>query len=310
MVMALVCFAAIAVMYWPVFRSIFSGGSLYSDVLLPTGASFTQLVQSATTPWVFGSGTGIPAPPTPWLLVLMLASLVTLGHVTAALAMILFVAAPLSALSFWALAGVFTRSDVVRVLGGLLWASTGIMFGWYAQANMPMLTVMVFLPAAFAFVFRAVGMYHTEDPLKPRTSVQAAAIAALCFIPVVAAEPQLLFALIVVFLMFLLFVRRKRAMLLLIPVPAAFAVAPTLVNAVRYADLGMWRQLFGDITVPTSSANGSPASLSLLEAAQRALGWRMGRLIMPIWRSLCCLASSRCLLLLRWCCRSRCGPRD
>ena len=47
-VMALVCFAAIAVMYWPVFRSIFSGGSLYSDVLLPTGASFTQLVQSAT----------------------------------------------------------------------------------------------------------------------------------------------------------------------------------------------------------------------------------------------------------------------
>lgn len=61
----------------------------------------------------------------------------------------------------------------------------------------------------------------------------------------VAAEPQLLFALIVVFLMFLLFVRRKRAMLLLIPVPAAFAVAPTLVNAVRYADLGMWRQLFG-----------------------------------------------------------------
>ena len=143
---------------------------------------------------------------------------------TAALAMILFVAAPLSALSFWALAGVFTRSDVVRVLGGLLWASTGIMFGWYAQANMPMLTVMVFLPAAFAFVFRAVGMYHTEDPLKPRTSVQAAAIAALCFIPVVAAEPQLLFALIVVFLMFLLFVRRKRAMLLLIPVPAAFAV--------------------------------------------------------------------------------------
>ena len=76
--------------------------------------------------------------------------------------------------------------------------------------------------------------------------------------------------------MFLLFVRRKRAMLLLIPVPAAFAVAPTLVNAVRYADLGMWRQLFGDITVPTSSANGSPASLSLFEAAQCALGWRMG----------------------------------
>ena len=274
--MAAVCLIAMIVLYWPVFRSVFSGGSLYSDVLLPTGASFHQLVQSATTPWVFGVGTGIPAPPTPWLLVAMVASLVTLGHVPAALSLILFAAAPLSALSFWALAGIFTRSDIVRVLGGLLWASTGILFGWYAQANLPMLTVLVFLPAAFAFVFRAVGMYHTEDPLKPNPSVQAAAISALCFVPVVAAEPQLLLALIVAFLVFLMFVRRKRAALLLIPVPAAFAVAPTLVNSVRYADQGAWRQLFGDIMVPSSAANGSPASLSLLEAVSRALGWNMG----------------------------------
>ena len=164
----------------------------------------------------------------------MVASIVTAGHVPAALGLILFAAAPLSALSFWALAGIFTRSDVVRVLGGLLWASTGMMFGWYAQANLPMLTVLVFLPAAFAFVFRAVGMYHTEDPLKPHPSVQAAAISALCFVPVVAAEPQLLLALIVVFLIFLLFVQRKRAALLLIPVPAAFAVAPTILNSIRY----------------------------------------------------------------------------
>lgn len=272
--LALVCFVTVMVTYWTVFRGMFSDGSLYSNLLLPTGASFKQLVQSATTPWVFGSGTGIPAPPTPWLLVLMVTSVITAGHVPAALGLILFVAAPLSALSFWALAGIFTRSDVVRVLGGLLWASTGMMFGWYAQANLPMLTVLVFLPAAFAFVFRAVGMYHTEDPLKPHTSVQAAAISALCFVPVVAAEPQLLLALIVVFLVFLVFVRRKRAALLLIPVPAAFAVSPTIVNSIRYAGLGSWRQLFGDIMTPSSSLNGSPSALSLLEAAQRALGWQ------------------------------------
>lgn len=274
LIMAFVSFAGIVGLHWPVFRTVFSDGSLYSHVLLPTGASFHQLAQAATTPWVFGAGTGIPAPPTPWLLVLMVSSLVTLGHVGGALALMLFAAAPLAALSFWALAGIFTRSDVVRVLGGLLWASTGIMFGWYAQANLPMLTVLVFLPAAFAFVFRAVGMYHTEDPLRPRPSVQAAALSALCFIPAVAAEPQLLLALIVAFPAFLLFVRRKRATLLLIPVPAAFAVAPTLVNAVRYAHLGSWRQLFGDITTPSSDVNGSPAALSLLEAAGRALDWR------------------------------------
>jgi GT2 family glycosyltransferase len=271
--MALVCFAAIIVAHWSIFRAALSGGSLYSDLLLPTGASFDQLVQSATTPWVFGAGTGIPAPPTPWLLVLMALSVVTLGHVQAAMTLLLFVAAPLSALSFWALAGIFTRSDVVRVLGGLLWACVGVMFGWYAQANLPMLTVLIFLPAAFAFVFRAVGMYHTEDPLKPHPSVQAAAISALCFIPVVTAEPQLLIALIVIFLTFLIFVRRRRATLLLIPLPAAFAVAPTILNAIRYAGDGSWRQLFGDIMTPSTSINGSPAALSLLEAVQRALGW-------------------------------------
>ncbi|PJM79149.1 glycosyltransferase family 2 protein [Bifidobacterium scaligerum] len=273
--MALVCFMSVAALHWPVFRAVFSGGSIYSDVLLPTGASYRQLVQSATTQWVFGAS--IPAPPTPWLLVLMVASLVTLGNVAAALSLILFSAAPLSALSFWALAGIFTRSDVVRVLGGLLWASSGIMFGWYAQANMPMLTVMVFLPAAFAFVFRAVGMYHTEDPLVPRPSVQAAAIGAMCFIPPIAAEPQLLLALIVAFPVFFVFVRRKHAMLLLIPLPAAFAVAPTILNAVRYANQGMWRQLFADITIPQSALNGEPSSMSLLQSVQRALDWRLAQ---------------------------------
>ncbi|MBW3089276.1 glycosyltransferase family 2 protein [Bifidobacterium miconisargentati] len=273
MIMALVSFLGIMAIHWPVFRAVFSNGSLYSNTLLPTGASFHQLAQAATTPWVFGSGIGIPASPTPWLLVLMVASLFTIGHVGAALSLMLFAAAPLAALSFWALAGIFTRSDVVRVLGGLLWASSGIMFGWYAGADLPMLTVLVFLPAAFAFVFRAVGMYHTEDPLKPRPSVQAAALSALCFIPVVAAEPQLLLALVVTFVAFLMFVRRKRATLLLIPVPAAFAVAPILVNSVRYAHLGSWRQLFGDIMVPSTASNGSPEALSLLQVAQRALGW-------------------------------------
>ncbi|NMM93529.1 glycosyltransferase family 2 protein [Bifidobacterium oedipodis] len=271
--MAVGCFAVIVGLHWQVFRAVFSDGSITSNRLLATGASFHQLVQSATTPWVFGAGVGVPAPPTPWLLVLMGASVLTLGNVAAAMALILFAAAPLSALSFWALAGIFTRSDVVRVLGGLLWASLGVMCGWYASADLPMLTVLIFLPAAFAFVFRSVGMYHTEDPLKAHPSVQCAGLAALCFVPPVAAEPQLLLALIVIFVGFVLFVRRKRVTLLLIPVPAAFALAPTLVNALRYAHQGAWRQLFGDIMQPSSTVNGSPAALSLLEAVCRSIGW-------------------------------------
>ena len=75
--------------------------------------------------------------------------------------------------------------------------------------------------------------------------------------------------LIVIFVAFLVFVRRHRLMLLLIPFPAAVALAPTLVNAVRYGADGMWRQLFGDIMVPAATVNGTPKILNL-----NALVWR------------------------------------
>lgn len=270
--MALIAFAAVAVMYWPVLRALFSGGSLYSDQLPATGATFGQLAEAASTQWVWGIGGGVSLPPAPWLWVLLLASLFTLGNVAAATGLLFFLAAPLSALSFWALAGVFTRSDTVRIASGLLWCSFGLAMGLHATANLPMMTVMIFLPAAFAFVFRAVGLYHTEDPVRPRASVQAAAAASLCFMPVVAAEPQLLLPLIITFLVFLLFIPRHRAMLLLMPIPAAFLCAPTLVHAVRLARHGAWRQIFGDVNVPSAGVNGEPAALNLSGVINRAFG--------------------------------------
>lgn len=270
--MAAVAFVAVAVIYWPVLRALFSGGSLYSNQLLPTGATFGQLAEAASTQWVWNIGGGVSMPPAPWLWVLLATSLFTLGNVAAATGLLFFLAAPLSALSFWALAGIFTRSDTVRIASGLLWCAFGLAMGLYATANLPMMTVMIFLPAAFAFVFRAVGLYHTEDQVRPRASVQAAAAASLCFMPVVAAEPQLLLPLIVTFLVFLLFVPRHRAMLLLMPIPAAFLCAPTLVHAARLARHGAWRQIFGDMNVPSVDVNGSPDSLNLSGVVDRAFG--------------------------------------
>lgn len=275
-VAALLAFGIVVGLYWDVFREAFSGGSMVGVGWLPTDASFSQLVEAATTSWAFGAGAGVAAPASPWLLVLMVVSVCTIGHVAAATSVIFFLSAPLSVLSFWALAGVFTRSDAVRVACSLLWFSLSLAFGLYGSVNLAMLTVMTFLPAAFAFAFRAVGMYHTEDPVKPHHSIQSAALSALCFIPVVAAEPQLLLPLVLIFLAFLLFVPRHRTMLLMIPLPAAFVLAPTLVNAVHHASDGAWRQLFGDITVPSSELNGSPAALSLADAAARAFGIDVG----------------------------------
>ncbi|MCI1222859.1 MAG: glycosyltransferase family 2 protein [Bifidobacterium subtile] len=283
--MAFAAFALIAVLYWDVLRAAVSGGSLYSPHLVPTQAGFLQLVQSATTPWVFGASTGVPAPPAPWLLVWLLTSLATLGHAAPALSLLFFASAPISALSFWALAGVFTRSDAVRVVSGLLWFAAALALGFYGSADLAMLTVMMFLPAAFAFVFRAVGVYRTEEPVKPHSSAQAAACSALCFIPVVAAEPQLLLALILAFLVFLVLMPRHRSMLLLIPLPAAFVVAPTLVNAARYIRQGFWRQLFGDIMLPSSAANGHPRAMDFADMASSAFGVSLAGETMRGWET-------------------------
>lgn len=270
--MAVVCFGVVVWLESGALRAGFAGGSLYSRSLLPSDGDFASLWRSATMTWVFGES--VAAPPAPWLMVWLVASVVTGGNITAAITMIVFAAAPLAALSCWALIGVFTRSDGVRVAGGLMWVSAAIAMGLFATGDVAMLTVMVFLPAAFAFAFRAVGFYRTEDQVRAHPSAQAGALAALCFIPPVAAEPQLMIALLVVFVAFLVVVPRHRAMLLLIPLPSALAIAPTLVNAVHHASEGAWRQLFGDVMRPSSAVNGSPAATDAVTLALRALGVR------------------------------------
>ncbi|KAA8830820.1 glycosyltransferase family 2 protein [Bifidobacterium tissieri] len=255
-----------------VLTSLTSGTSFHSATLVPSSASLAQIAEAATGVFTYANGPGTTAPPAPFLLILMALTTIAFGHVTVAMALIILLAAPFSALSFWALAGIFTRSNSVRVATGLLWCMLGGMLGLYSQGNLPMLMVMVFLPAGMAFVFRAVGMYHTEAVLTPTASVQSAGLASLCLAVVVASEPQLVLPLVVVFLAFLIMVRSHRVMLLLIPVPGAFLLAPTLLNVVLNLNSGSYRQLFADMMLPESSVNGSVRASNLLGILGETLG--------------------------------------
>lgn len=272
--MAVVALVTVIVFEWNVFRQSLGGASLYSPSWLSSGAGFSTLLCAASTPWAFGVGVGVPAPPAPWLMVWLVASVVTIGHPVIAISLMFFLAAPAMALAFWALAGVFTRSDWVRVVVGLLWVALAFALGAFGSANIALLMVMVFLPAAFAFTFRAVGMYGTEDLVHSHASVQAAGCAALCFAVTVACEPQLIFPLIVCLVFFLILVRSHRLMLLLIPVPGLVLLLPTLVNSVHYARVGAWRQLFADVLQPVPDS--APASLSAGQIISRAFALPFG----------------------------------
>ena len=86
----------------------------------------------------------------PWLLVLMVVSVFTAGHVATAVAVVFFLSAPLMVLSFWALAGIFTRSDTVRCVIALAWFAIALSMNVYSDADVTMMTVMVFLrPSRF-----------------------------------------------------------------------------------------------------------------------------------------------------------------
>lgn len=258
--------------HWPLCRAIFSGGAVHAPSLPSSGADWSRLLAAATTSWSWAGGVGQPAVPAPFLLVLLPFAALTGGHMAQAMALMLLAEAGLAALSFWALAGVVTRSNPIRVLLGLLWACLAFALGMVDGLQLPMLTVMAFMPAAFAFVFKAVGLYQTEAPVHPKASVQQAALASICFLPVLAAEPQLILAMIPLFIMAICLVPSHRIMLLLMPLPSVLALAPTLVNSLHHANQGLWRQLFSDLMIPSADLTGQPRTGSLGELLTRLLG--------------------------------------
>ena len=282
--MTLVVLAALVATHWPLCRTVFSGGAIHAPSLPSSGADWSRLLAAATTSWSWAGGVGQPAVPAPFLLVLLPFALLTGGHVAQAVALMLLAETGLTALSFWALAGVVTRSNPIRVLLGLLWACLAFALGIVDGLQLPMLTVMAFMPAAFAFVCKAVGLYQAEAPVRPKASVQQAALASICFLPVLAAEPQLMLAMIPLFIMAICLVPSHRVMLLLIPLPSALALAPTLANSLHHANQGLWRQLFADLMIPSADLTGHPGIGSLGELLTRLLGLDVSALWPFRWR--------------------------
>ena len=267
---SLLLLAVILHLYGAPWREILSGASWYTDQWLPTGADFQQLWDAAIGSWVPDDGFGPALPPSSWLSVWAFASIIVGANPLLAVTLMFFLAAPAMCLSFWALAGVFTRSDAVRVCAGICWTMIAIAFGLFARGDLPMLMTMVFLPAAFAFAFHAVGMYVTEDPVRPVPSVQCAACAALCFMIPVAAEPQLILPLIVIFIASFVMVRSHRLMFLLMPIPSIVILLPTIGSAIRYGYSGMWRQLFSSMALPLRSVQGAPRAQSYIDVLLQA----------------------------------------
>lgn len=251
--MVLTVFAVSFAMNRQTIWNVFSSKRPVSDSMPSSFASAEQIFRAASTNYTFGIGSGMSFAPMPFLLILLAGTVLLAGHVSLFAPAILLLSASLSALSFWSLAGIVTRSNPVRVAGALSWAALPAAVGLYSQCNLPMLAVSVFLPASLAFVFKAVGMYRTEKYDRPVSSVQAAAWASVCMAAVVCCEPQLAVAYAALFAIFLVFVRSHLSALLLMPLPIISVLLPTLNACIKGAKDGYWRQIFADASIPVSN---------------------------------------------------------
>lgn len=244
-------------------HALITNSGITTVALPPTAATFGQLVHAAFSPIAYADGFGMAYPPTPFFAILAIVSLCTGGHVASAVALIVMAGPACAALSMWALVGTFTRSNAVRVSSGFAWAAFVIASGILAYGNIPMLVLASCLPAGIAFVYRAVGMYRTEEIVTPTASIQSAACASLCLAVCVACAPQLVLVMIPLFVVFILAVRSHRVMLLLMPLPAAVLLAPTLFNVVRHLAQGSLRQLFASALIPVAQMQGVSAPVSI-----------------------------------------------
>jgi GT2 family glycosyltransferase len=261
--LALIGIGASVAMYWPTLGGIFSGASLNSSILAPTGTNFSKLVETSTTMWSFSYGLGSVAAPLPFSLVLVVLAALSGGHLALSIGLFVLLAPALLMLSMWGAVGVVTRSNPLRFAAALVWGILPGVVGIYQTANLVQLVVAVFLPLSFFLVFRAVGMYALDAPRVAHSSIQSAALAGLSMMFVTLSEPQLVIPFFLVFAVFLVVVRAHRAMLLLMPLPSIVMLMPTFFSMLVHLREGLWRQLFVDAMVPDSSLSGVPGSESL-----------------------------------------------
>lgn len=286
---ALVVVAAIvSASVWFPYRSGVQGGSWGG---LP--ADWTTLMAQAWSGWQV-SGDGLPGPASPLLLPLSLVSapfaLVGISPLVFA-DLLLYVMLPVAAMEGWALASSFTRSTVVRLASGALWATSGVVLLTAMRGELASLVLLYALPPVI------IGLVHGLRPpvvllargvgsvvaVPPRNTVAWLGVAGLAAAATVCAAPIMI--VIAPIAAFLIGQERRAwgrtpheievkpprratriAAILAVGVPGLVMILPTLVQQVRVgtvSDFWIWLAAPSLGSVSVRAGAGIPASVPL-----------------------------------------------
>ncbi|MDQ0757167.1 glycosyltransferase [Arthrobacter sp. B3I4] len=258
--------------------NLFRAPAVTGGALIPLSAGLGDIWDHASSWWIT-LGAGLPGHGDPFGYVLWLLGVLGTGDANAAVAWLLILAMPLSALGAWFAAGALTRRRRLRLAAALVWAGAPALQVALNQGRLGALIAHVLMPLLVLALLRATGSvpgrgrfavpapgerrFTEAPPVKPGVngtpSWTAAAAAGLALAVVTAAAPSLLLpAFAVVVLCGVLLGRRGRTIWwsllpsLALFVPFAFSALdrPRALLAdpgppLRFDAAPLWQQVLG-----------------------------------------------------------------
>ncbi|RJN32072.1 glycosyltransferase family 2 protein [Nesterenkonia natronophila] len=287
------------------FRDLLTAGALGGGAAAPASSSLNE-IWNHTLSFLVADSLGERAAADPFNLVLLIFSAVSLGHASMVLLWIVILAAPLSALTAWWAASLWSSASMHRVITALIWALLPALQAASGQGRVGAVIAHILLPVLVLVSVRAVRLHsqRRDHPggiaaLRLTAGWETAAAAALLMAGVTAAAPVLLVPAVLSCVTAALLLGRQGRVLWMLPIPALAIFLPMLMSTVdRGSSLvaalitepgrnlptteagvsaPIWQQLLG-FSQAFDPAAGLPGA-----ANTERLGWLPGALDADFW---------------------------
>ncbi|MGJ9373666.1 hypothetical protein [Nesterenkonia sp. CF4.4] len=210
------------------FRDLLSAEAITGGAALPVAGSLSQVFADSVS-FLAADSLGALSAADPFNLLLLAISALSFGHGSAVLVWLLILALPLSALSAWYAAGLWSTKASRRVVSALLWTAMPTLHIAVGEGRIGAVLVHILLPVAVVATVRAVG--RAAVGVGVAGSWEYATGAAVLLMVLTAASPALLPLVIAVGVVLALVLGRRGRPLWLIPLTSLAVATPMIASA-------------------------------------------------------------------------------
>jgi hypothetical protein len=220
------------------FRDLLTAGALGGGAAAPASSSLNE-IWNHTLSFLAADSLGERAAADPFNIVLLIFSTVSLGHASVVLLWTVILAAPLSALTAWWAAGLWSSASMHRLITALIWALLPALQAASGQGRVGAVIAHILLPVLVLVTVRAVRLHSQRRDHSSRIAAlrltagwETAAAAALLMAGVTAAAPVLLVPAVLSCVTAALLLGRRGRVLWLLPIPALVIFLPMLMSTI------------------------------------------------------------------------------